>query len=106
MSASQLAAIGRHVITFFAGGITFLAALHVISAGDAQAIGTSLTKIGSDVADIFAALAPIIAILSGWWAAYTASHKQQIAAVNAISGVKVTVENAPGPIVTVPPSEK
>lgn len=63
----------------------------------------SLTKIGNAVADICAGFAPLVAIGSGWYAAYTASHKQQIAAVNAIEGVKVTVQNALGPIVTVPP---
>jgi len=103
MTVSQLAAIFRHIITFLAGGVTFLAALHVISAGDAQAIGASLTKIGNDFADICAALAPIAAIVSAWWASYTASHTQQIRAVNAIEGVKVTTQNAPGATITTAP---
>lgn len=103
MTASQLAAIGRHVLTFLMGGITFLAAIHVLSAGDAATMGAALTKIGTDVADIAAALAPVVAIVSGWYAAYKSSHQQQIASVNAIPGIKVVGENAPGAQVSVAP---
>lgn len=103
MTAAQFAAVGRHVVTFLAGGVTFLAALHVISSGDAQTIGSSLTRIGNDVADITAALAPVVGVLSAWWAAHKQGHKQQIAAVNAIDGVKVVSELAPGkPVAAVP----
>lgn len=103
MQLSQLAAAGRHVVTFLAGGVTCLAALHVISAGDAAAIGSTVTRIGNDAADVCAALAPVAAIVSGWFAAYKASHQQQIKSVNAIDGVKVVNENAPGAVVTAAP---
>lgn len=103
VTASQLAAAGRHVVTFIAGGVTCLAALHVVSAGDAATIGSTLTRIGNDVVDICAALAPLAAIVSGWYATYKASKNQQIKSVNAIDGVKVTHENAPGDVVTSAP---
>lgn len=103
VSASQLAAAGRHVVTFLAGVVTCLAALHVISAGDAATIGSTVTRIGNDVADILAALAPLIAAASGWYAVYKSGHQQQIASVNAIDGVKVVRDNSPGAVVTAPP---
>lgn len=103
MTAAQIIAIVRHIITFFAGGVTFLAAIHVLSTGDAQIIEQSLTKIGSDIADICVALAPIIAAGSAVWAAHKQAPSQQIKSVNALEGVKVTSQNAPGAVITTLP---
>lgn len=102
-SQSQVNAAGRHVLTFTMGAVSAGAALHVVSAGDATTISNSLSQISSGVAEIAAGLAPIIALLSGWYAAWSASHKSQIAAVNAVPGIKVVSEFASAPTVTVPP---
>lgn len=99
----QAAAFGRHVVSYSAGAITMLAGLHVISAGDATTISTSINQISSGVAQIAAGLAPLIAIGSAWYASWTASRKSQIAAVNATPGIKVVAENATAQTVTAPP---
>lgn len=103
-SASQVAAAGRHVVTFVMGGATFLATLHVISSSDTTTISHSVTQISNGLADIIAGVAPLIAIGSALWSAWTASHKSQIAAVNnSIPGVKVVRDSSPGVPVTEPP---
>lgn len=102
-SQSQVNAAGRHVLTFAMGGVASAAALHVISAGDATTISNSISQISTGVADIAAGLAPIIAIVSAWYAAWSASHKSQIASVNAIDGVKVVKDSVTAATVTAPP---
>lgn len=105
-NSSQLAAMGRHIVTYAAGGITVAATLHVISAGDASALTNSITQISNGVAEIALGLGPIIALASGAFAAWTASRKSQVAAVNAIPGVKVVAEASPSPVVVAPPASK
>lgn len=92
----QVSAAGRHVLTFSMGVVTAMAALHVISSGDAATISQAISGISSGLAAIATAAAPLIAIVSGWYAAYTASHKAQVASVKAavnsgaITGVSIS----------------
>lgn len=102
-SQSQVVAVGRHVVTYAMGAATALAALHVVSAGDAATISNSITQISSGVAEIATGMAPLIAIVSALWSAWSSSHKSQIAAVNATPGIKVVKETNPGIPVTEPP---
>lgn len=102
-NSSQVAAFGRHVATYAAGAITAVSVLHIVSAGDAATLSDSLNKISSGFASIAAGLGPIIALVSGWYAAWSASRKSQIAAVNATPGVKVVSETAIAKVVTEPP---
>lgn len=103
-NADQIKAAGRHVLTFAMGGVSFLATLHVISDTDATTVSASVTQISHGVAEIAAGLAPLIAMASAAWSAWSASHKSQIAAVNnSIPGVKVVRDTAPAPTVTEPP---
>jgi hypothetical protein len=110
LSLAQVAAAGRHLLTFVSGGVSgaaaVLATLHVVSAGDVATIANSLTQISNGVAEIVAGLAPLVAIASGAWAAWTASHTSQIAAVNAVPGIKVVKESGPGAVVTGAPATK
>lgn len=105
-NSSQVAAFGRHIATYAAGGITAVAVLHIVNAGDAATLSDSLSKISTGVAEIASGLAPIIALVSAWYATWSASRKSQIAAVNATPGIKVVSEFAPAPTVTTPPVVK
>lgn len=102
-NSSQVSAFGRHVLSYSMGAVSAAAVLHVISAGDATTIGNSISQISTGVAEIAAGLAPIIALVSGWYAAWSASHKSQIASVNAIPGVKVVAQAVPAITLTAPP---
>jgi hypothetical protein len=103
VTTSELAAIGRHAVTSLASVVTCLSVLHIINQGDAQTLSVALTKISADVADIFAAIGPVVVLLSGWYASYKASHDQMIRDVNAIDKVKVVREDAPVPQVNTVP---
>lgn len=103
-NSSQVAAAGRHVLTFAMGGVSFLATVNILSPSDATTVTASVTQISHGVAEIAAGLAPLVAMASGFYSVWTASHKSQIAAVNnAIPGVKVVRDTAPAPVVTEPP---
>jgi hypothetical protein len=102
-SGAQVAAFGRHVATFAAGGATLLATMNIVSAGDATTIAHSVDQISAGVAQIAAGVAPLVAIGSGLWAAWTASQRKQIQAVNsADNGLKVVPESSPGPKMSAP----
>jgi Flp pilus assembly protein TadG len=101
---AQFAAAGRHALTFSMGATAAVAALHVISGDQASTITTSVTQIGNGVAQIATGLAPLIALATGAYAAWTASRKSQIAAVNddKTNGVKVVSETSPSPQINAP----
>lgn len=104
LNSSQIKSISRHLVTYAMGAASALAALHVVSAGDATTISDSITKISGGVAGIVAGLAPLVAIGSATLAAWSSSHASQIAAVNdAIPGVKVVSAVSTSPTVTEPP---
>lgn len=99
----QVNAAGRHILSYAMGAVSALAAIHVISAGDAATLTSSFSKISTGVSEIAAGMAPIIALVSTWYAAWAQSHTAHIAAVNAVPGLKVVAEDGPGVEVTVPP---
>lgn len=81
-NASQFAAAGRHVLTYSMGAVTMLATVGVFSSDDAATISGSITHISHGVAEIMAAISPLVAIASGFYSVWSASHKSQVAAVN------------------------
>jgi len=99
----QYAAAGRHVLTFAMGAVTAAASIGIVTAGEAGTLTTSLGHIGTGVSELAAGLAPLIAMGSGLFATWSASHKSQIASINALPGVKVVAESVPAPQVTAPP---
>lgn len=101
---SELAAAGRHTLSFSMGAVAAAAALHLFTGDQAATITTSVTQIGNGVAEIAAGLAPLIALATGAYATWTASRKSQMAAVNndKTNGVKVVPETSPTPAVTEP----
>ena len=105
-SQSQVLAAGRHVVSYSMGAVTALAAVHLISSGDATTIANSINQISQGMALIFAGLGPIIALASGWWATYTSSSKVQIATVKAMPGVEVVKEGSGGTPISVQPKEE
>lgn len=100
---SSVSAFGRHVISYSMGAVTAAAALHLVSADDAATLTGSVTQISHGVAEIAAGLSPIIGLVSGLYAAWSATHKAQIAAVNAVPGVKVVSDAVPAKMLTEPP---
>lgn len=80
-STPQVAAAGRHVVTFAMGGVTLLAGIHLVSSKDAATLAADITQISTAVASIVAILATTIATVSGFYATWSASHKSQVAAV-------------------------
>jgi hypothetical protein len=85
------------------GAITAAAALHIVTADQASTISTSVTQIGNGIQLIAAGMAPLIALATGLYSAWTATHTQQIASVNSIPGVKVVSEASPEPAVSTVP---
>lgn len=100
---AQITALGRHVATYAAGAATALGAVHILSAGDSATAVAAVNEISDGVAKLFAVFAPVVGVLSAWWASRTASPTAQIAAVNeADNGVKVVPVSSPTPAVTQP----
>lgn len=89
LTASQVAAAGRHVASYAAGAVTAAAAFHLLSTQDAATLQTSVQQITNGVSEIAAGLGPIIALLSGFYATWSASHKQQVKAVASVPGTTV-----------------
>jgi hypothetical protein len=98
---SQVAAIGRHVVTFFAGAAACFVAWR--AGGGGESVSASIGHVADGLTNIGTALSTLAGVASAAYAAYTSSHSQQIRAVNAIDGVKVVSENAPGAVVTAVP---
>lgn len=82
-SAATNAAL-RHVYT---GTAVMVGTLTVVgmSQGDATAIGAAVHQIGDGVASIVAGVSTLIPIAAAAYAAWTGTHKQQVAAVVAIA---------------------
>lgn len=86
---AQLAAFGRHLLSYGAGAATAAAAFNLISSGQAMVITTSLQHIGNGVSEIAVGVAPLVSLATGLFAAWTASHKSLVEAVAAIPGTTV-----------------
>jgi hypothetical protein len=108
ISARQWQSAGRHVVTFFAGaalGVAGVAAygvsFHFVNGGQADSIVAAFKDLSTGVAavvnglgTIAGALATLIGIASGLWAAYSASKKSMTQAVAAIPGTTVVTTPA------------
>lgn len=88
----QVAAFGRHVLTFAAGGVTFASTLHIISADQATTISTSLGHIANGFNELAAGIGPLVAMASGLYAAWSASNKSRVQSVAKIPGTVVVTE--------------
>lgn len=81
LTPAEIAAFGRHVATFAAGGITFAAIIGLVSSDEASILTQSMQHITEGVKEIAVGLGPIIGLACGLYAKWTASPPAQIAAV-------------------------
>lgn len=77
-TADQVKAFGRHVGTSVASIIGTLAAVKVLSGGDAASLQTSLNQISHGVAEILTAASAIAVTVSGVYASISASPLWQL----------------------------
>lgn len=77
----QVKAFGRHAVTAAAASVGTLAAVHLISGGDASTLTGYINQINDGVAKIVAGVTGIITIGSGLYAAWSASPLSQLFAV-------------------------
>jgi hypothetical protein len=77
-TADQVKAYGRHVGTAVASVIGTLAAVKVISGGDAASLQASLDQISHGVAEIVTAVSAIVVTVSGAYAAISANPLWQL----------------------------
>jgi hypothetical protein len=82
-TGAQLAAFGRHVVTYGAGAVTAGVAIHFLTPDQGSQITASLSNIVSGVNSIVGGVATLVAVFSGLYAAWTASPSSQIKAVAA-----------------------
>ena len=102
-SQAVVAAFGRHVLSYAAGAVTVAAALHVVSPDQANSLSTAITQIVSGVQTAMGGVATVVSVGAGLYAAWTATSRSRIAAINtADNGVKVVAATAPAPAVDAP----
>lgn len=90
----QILAYIRHVITFLAGAITVLATFNIVSVDQASVLKDSLMKLAQAFGEISVAVAPIVALISGYLAQRSASPANQLKAVAANKDVtKIEVKD-------------
>lgn len=80
---AELSALGRHAATFAGGSIMTAAIFGLVSGDQASTLTQSLQHISDGVKEIAVGLGPVIGIVSGLYAKYTASPQAQINAVAA-----------------------
>lgn len=96
-------AVLRHAVTAIATIVLTVGTLGVISSGDASAIVAGIQQVGSGLGTVFQGIAAIAIVVSPMIAAWSSRQKAQIAAVNAIPGVKVVSERSiAAPVTDVP----
>lgn len=69
----QVKVLGAHLATFAGGSITMFAALHIITASDANNAATALTQLSHGVAEVLASLGTLVGIVSATYATIMAS---------------------------------
>lgn len=90
-TSGQVIAAGRHVVTFVAGAATFAGAVHILNPDQAKSIVSGVTKVSEGLAEIFAVIGPIAAVVSGFFASRSASPVHQAAALANLPEVKKIV---------------
>jgi hypothetical protein len=83
LSAAQVNAFMRHVYTVLGSVLGTIVILGFVTQGDATGITNAIHQIGDGVASIAAGVAALVPIVSGIYAARSASLKSQVAAVQA-----------------------
>jgi NADH:ubiquinone oxidoreductase subunit 6 (subunit J) len=105
MNWNQILASSRHLVTFLAGAITVLATFNILSTDQASVLKDSLMKLAQAFGEISIAVAPVIAMISGYLASRSASPTNQIKQVAANAEVaKIEMKN-PEVVMSIP-SEK
>jgi hypothetical protein len=94
ITSNQIAAGARHVATYAAGAVTAAAALHLLSAGDATTLQTSLEHIANGVSEIAVGVGPLIGLASAAYAWLSASLKKQAQSVASTPGTVVVTTPA------------
>lgn len=84
----QVAAFGRHVVTFAAGAVTVAVALHVATPDDAQNATSAIDQIVSGSKSIVAGATTLIGLASALYASWTASPLSQLLSVSRNPDVK------------------
>lgn len=97
-TTQQITTFGAFALTFAAGGVTFAASIHLLSAGDAASATGAFAQIGDGVTKVITGVTTLAGISAGVWAAWKASPFRQILAVNALPEVKgvITVPTPDG----------
>jgi hypothetical protein len=110
INTAQVAAFGRHVLTFALGAVAFAGAAHFLTPDDAAKATGALGQISAGVGQIWTGFATLAALGSALYASLTASSKNQINAVAANPQVKQIVvadkpmaDSFPSPKVIAPP---
>lgn len=88
-------AAGRHVLSYAAGGVTALVALHILTPQDASGITDNLTSIWDGIEKIITGLTGLAAILVPIYTALTAKKSAEPA-----EQVKAVVANLSAPAIT------
>ena len=98
-SLSVVEAFGRHVPSYIAGAVTMAVGFAVITPDQGHQIGDALTAIYNGITSIAGGVSTLVAVGSGLYAGWTATHASQIKAVAAMPYVAKIV-----PIVNADPA--
>ena len=98
-SLSVVEAFGRHVPSYIAGAVTMAVGFAVIKPDQGHQIGDALTAIYNGITSIAGGVSTLVAVGSGLYAGWTATHASQIKAVAAMPNVAKIV-----PIVNADPA--
>lgn len=90
-SSAQLAAFGRHVVSYGMGVVSCLAITHIASPDQAQSASNAIMQISQGVALIVSGVTTLAAFASAIWASGSASLKSQIASVQQAPQAQVLV---------------
>lgn len=82
-TGAQLAAFGRHIVSYAAGAATAGVAIHFLTPDQGSQLTAGITNIVNGVDSIVGGVATLVAVGSALYAAWTASPKSQIKAVAA-----------------------
>jgi hypothetical protein len=74
----QVYASGRHVVSFSMGIVAGLAAVHAINGPTASGAGDAISQISSGMASVIAGVTTLVTIISGLYAAFSASPLSQL----------------------------
>lgn len=93
INSAQIAAVGRHVLSFAMGAVAMASIAHVISADQANSLSGAFNQIATGLSSVFAGVATLVSVGTAAYAAYTASTKNQISAAAShpeVSSIVVT----------------